>query len=229
MFSPISAKRQRSCLTSNSPQKTSNSTDYKKIVYVTEEEKDVIPFETLPQSEKIFVLLCNGGNFTQAECVSVYPQYHLSNIGELGKVEGNKIYLDFEKFDGVSVDSSAPILRFNKIYVNLRSSKLLGGFRAFLKCLAWPETETLEIDFSESEVTFNEVSEFLDFFQNRNMKYFGLIWQSYLMSSEQHSIIIEKLAKINLKKLVLIMNENYIKYEKQSRWILPKNLETLYL
>ena len=49
------------------------------------------------------------------------------------------------------------------------------------------------------------------------------------MSAEEHFQMTEKLGKISLKKLTLIMNGNFIKYDQEARWLLPKDLEILYL
>lgn len=49
LLSPLT-KRQSSCFSNISPEKTNISTiDYKKIIYVTEHEKEAIPFEYLNQ------------------------------------------------------------------------------------------------------------------------------------------------------------------------------------
>lgn len=86
MSSPISAKRQSSCFTNNSPDKNNTIIDYKKIIYVTEEDKDIIPFQELQQDEKIFVLFSNGISIKSAECVSVYPTFPMMSLNELGQV-----------------------------------------------------------------------------------------------------------------------------------------------
>jgi hypothetical protein len=42
-------------------------------------------------------------------------------------------------------------------------------------------------------------------------------------------IISEKIAKLHLKKLTLLLNECYIQYDQPTRWPLPKSCEILYL
>jgi hypothetical protein len=50
-----------------------------------------------------------------------------------------------------------------------------------------------------------------------------------LITEEEHIQILEKIARLPLKKLSILMNESYIQCEKPIRWPLPKNCEILYL
>lgn len=72
-----------------------NSTvlDFKKIIYVTEEEKDFIPYNYFNQDEKNFVLFTSYVGFRKADCVSIFPSCSLQAIYELKEVEANKLYI----------------------------------------------------------------------------------------------------------------------------------------
>lgn len=50
-----------------------------------------------------------------------------------------------------------------------------------------------------------------------------------IITEEEHVLIAEKISKLHLKKLSMLMNECYIQYEKPTRWPLPKNCEILYM
>ena len=49
------------------------------------------------------------------------------------------------------------------------------------------------------------------------------------LTADEHFKFTEKLSKLPVKKLIVVMNKNFIKYEKEARWLLPKQCETLYL
>lgn len=80
-----------------------------------------------------------------------------------------------------------------------------------------------------SNAEWNEVIDLLDRLNGRSMKYLGIVWENNLMSAGQHSQLMEKVSKVRVKKFVCIMNDNFIKYEKETRWLLPKNCEVMYL
>jgi len=50
-----------------------------------------------------------------------------------------------------------------------------------------------------------------------------------LITEEQHIMMAERISKLHVKKLTLLMNECYIQYDGPTRWPLPKNCEILYL
>lgn len=58
---------------------------------------------------------------------------------------------------------------------------------------------------------------------------FFLNMERKLVTEEEHMQILEKVSRLPLKKLSILMNESYIQCEKPSRWPLPKNCEILYL
>ena len=78
---------------------------------------------------------------------------------------------------------------------------------------------------SRSDTTIEEIYGLLDRLNYREkLKTLSLCWEDNILSAEEHFQITEKLGKLSLKKLTLIMNGNFIKYDQEARWLLPKDL-----
>ena len=83
----------------------------------------------------------------------------------------------------------------------------------------------------ETEVSTKEIIYLLDrlIAQCPYLQTLLLSFERNLISEEQHVLIAEKISKLHIKKLTLLMNQCYIQYEKPTRWPLPKSCQILYL
>lgn len=175
-ISPLS-KRKSSCFSSSPERVNSSVIDFKKIIYVTEEEKDFIPYEYLPQEEKNFVLLTSYVGFKKADCVAIFPSCSLKAIYELGQVEANKLYLEYKGVEGIGVGEDAHVLRFKKIYADLSNAALVGGHGYLFRSFCGDQLEALDIKLNGSDAILREVLELLDHLGScPNLKSLSLVW-----------------------------------------------------
>lgn len=179
------SKRQSSCFSSSPERLGSSIIDFKKIIYITEEEKDFIPYEYLPQEDKIFVLFTSYVGFKKADCVSIFGTCSLQAIYELSEVEANKLYIEYAGVEGIGVAEDVCTLRIRKIYANLSNTSLVGGYKYLFKSFCGEELESLDIKLNGSDAMFDEILDLLDRLGScKSLKTLSIVWESIILSPE---------------------------------------------
>ena len=105
-----------------------------------------------------------------------------------------------------------PTLKFRKVYANFTEASLVGGFKYIFKSFCSEYLETLEVKLNHYDAGFDELLDLLDRLSFLNLKSLSIIWESYILSPEEHFQFSEKISKLNIKKLIIVMNENFVKY-----------------
>ena len=110
-------KRKR---TSASPEKSICSvSEFKRIIYVTEDTREKIPFEQINAEEKVFVLAIPVVNFKRADVVTILKTCESGVVYQLEGVVGRHLYIDYKGVEGIGLSDDVPYLNFKKISINI--------------------------------------------------------------------------------------------------------------
>ena len=145
--SPV--KRTISCV-SPSPEKTEKSagsmrdllSEMRKVIYIGEENRLLLPERIPDESEKYFVLAVPEIRFKRAESVTLLPTctydvfYHMENL------QCKRLYIETMDKETLGVPLDAPTLKFSKIRINLSRCDMIGGFEGLFRIVA---NENLEL------------------------------------------------------------------------------------
>jgi hypothetical protein len=215
--SPV--KRTISCV-SSSPEKTEKSVGSMqdllsamgRVIYICEENKMMLQERIPDESEKYFVLAVPEVRFKRAESITLLPSCTYDVFYYLENVQCKRLYVETMDKETLGVPLDAPILRFSKVRANLSRCDMIGGFEGFFRIIANENLELLELRLTETEINMKEVLYLMDKLATEApfLQTLLLSLERRLVTEEEHNLLLEKVARLPLKKLSLLMNECYI-------------------
>lgn len=96
------------------------------------------------------------------------------------------------------MDEEIPLIDYQNIHINLENS-YLSGYNCLLRSLCPIFLVELSLRLTGSEITIDEVLQEAERLKNRDIKSLKLSWQNKILSQNDHSKMIEKIAKLPLK------------------------------
>jgi hypothetical protein len=120
-ISPNTSMKSNTSNLSSSPEKGLLSPLYniKKIIHITDINKESIPYDFFTHEEKIFVLHTDSVNFKKADVVTILPACPLNVLYRLSEVTGNSLHFEYKGYHGKGICQDTPILDFKKVYINI--------------------------------------------------------------------------------------------------------------